>query len=825
MARKRRSRRRQRHTRRTAPPQPAKARKALQDGQYKTAINIYKALLKGEQKAEWIEALAEAYAGRGWELAAKGMFKEAVTIWRNRAQTCNQSLVNGHYLLWLLQAGDIDEALRLYQDHERALGREIQPLRAHLAALALAGKQEILRLLPAEDPVVRDHTAALQALQAYCDGDGAGLKTALGRIAFRSPYRDLSTLLKALLEKTAHPETAQDLLSRIDDRSPFVPLALTVKASICDGEQMLKALAPLDPSDRRFALTLKGWPESQFVFLQELIALQQSSEDRHLLRFLIQQQKILGEDFSRQAAMRFISHHPESSRAYNRSFGMPDPYDRARISALTDDDEPHFGYEDHDAWSEVLYYFKRTFDSEDRQNKLRTALLLRKIAEIQEKDHPEEEELEETLEESLEFDPDDPPTYLRLIRLYRENRRFKEARRIQEQALARYPQDTEVLLAIVETSIASNAYKKAATFARRILTIDPINPKVRKILFDAHLAHARKQIKQAKPALALKELEQAGQWDETQPAKNQIEFILGIMELNHDKPAGIKRLQQTMVQLNHSLKDRFLLLMEAERLQRRPGQILKLLKFPSFKGDPGQVMELAHTLQAQPKEDEEEACNALRHLHQPLKKSARFAYQQQDMDLLCEVFKRYGQPQLRQQYAKVALKHWPKTPLFVYHRLDTQLRLRNKDYRDLEQALDQANETGDMRTAHRINELLKTSFSFGEPAFPESGPGDNIDDEFIKALINEMGAEGFLDILESLNLPDFDTIRENVGDDQLSKLFERIADGEDPIEEARGPFPNPFKKPRKRPRGKPRKSTTKTGAGAKDDDANQLDLF
>ncbi|MEN8131057.1 MAG: tetratricopeptide repeat protein, partial [Pseudomonadota bacterium] len=626
-------------------------------------------------------------------------------------------------------------------------------------------------------------------------------------------------------EKTSRPKTAKDLLRRIDHHSPFAPLALTVKASTCDGEQMLKALAPLDPLDKRFTLTLKGWPESHFVFLQELISLQQSSEDRHLLRFLIRQQRILGSVFSRQAAMRFVSHHPESSRVYDRSFGMPGPFDRARIIALIDDHELHSPHEDYDAWEETLHHFRQTFDSEDRQNKLRTALLLRRIAEILEKSHSEQEELKEVLEESLQFDPDDPPTYLHLIRLYREDRRFKEARRIQDQALARYPQDTEVLLAIVETSIASNAYKKAATFARRILAIDPINPKVRKILFDAHLAHARKQVRQAKPTLALKELEQAVQWDESQAAKNQIELIQGIMELNHDKPAGIKRLQETMEQLKHSLTGRFLLLMEADRLQRRPEPILKLLKFPWFKADPEQVMELTHTLRELPKDDEKGACNTLRQLHKPLKKSARVSYQQQDMGLICEVFKRFEQPLLRQQYAKAALKHWPKSPLFVYHRLDAQHHLRNKDYRDLEQALEQAHETGDMRTAHRIDELLKISFSFGGAPFPGPGPGDNIEDELIRELINELGAEGFLDALESLNLPDFDAIRETVGDKQLSELFERIANGEDPLEETRSPFPNPFKKPRKRPRGKPRKSTTKTGAGAKDDDNNQLDLF
>jgi tetratricopeptide (TPR) repeat protein len=101
------------------------------------------------------------------------------------------------------------------------------------------------------------------------------------------------------------------------------------------------------------------------------------------------------------------------------------------------------------------------------------------------------------LERSLELDPDDRATHLKLIRLHRQGQDLKAARASVETALARFANDPAVLLEAVETALAGNAFKKAVTLAKRLLDLDPINSKVRALIGQAHLSHARKQIRAA----------------------------------------------------------------------------------------------------------------------------------------------------------------------------------------------------------------------------------------------------------------------------------------------------------------------------------------
>jgi len=44
-------------------------------------------------------------------LAAKGMIKSAA-LWRTRAETCQVPLLEGHYVGWLMQTGQTEQALR-----------------------------------------------------------------------------------------------------------------------------------------------------------------------------------------------------------------------------------------------------------------------------------------------------------------------------------------------------------------------------------------------------------------------------------------------------------------------------------------------------------------------------------------------------------------------------------------------------------------------------------------------------------------------------------------------------------------------------------------
>jgi hypothetical protein len=71
-------------------------------------------------------------------------------------------------------------------------------LLGHLAAQALAGVPGIAEALPADDPIIAQMESAREALDAYCAGNEPALSQSLKAISFRSPYRDLVQILKAL---------------------------------------------------------------------------------------------------------------------------------------------------------------------------------------------------------------------------------------------------------------------------------------------------------------------------------------------------------------------------------------------------------------------------------------------------------------------------------------------------------------------------------------------------------------------------------------------------------------------------------------------------
>ena len=61
--------------------------------------------------------------------------------------------------------------------------------------------------------------------------------------------------------------------------------------------------------------------------------------------------------------------------------------------------------------------------------------------------------------------------------------------------------------------MARSAYKKAVGFARRVLTLDPINQPVRQRMIELQLAYARKQMRSGRADLAGKALSQAAEWE------------------------------------------------------------------------------------------------------------------------------------------------------------------------------------------------------------------------------------------------------------------------------------------------------------------------
>jgi len=54
---------------------------------------------------------------------------------------------------------------------------------------------------------------------------------------------------------------------------------------------------------------------------------------------------------------------------------------------------------------------------------------------------------------------------------------LKRARPHLDARLASAPNDTDTLLIAVQTALAGDSHKKAAGFAKRLLELDPINPR------------------------------------------------------------------------------------------------------------------------------------------------------------------------------------------------------------------------------------------------------------------------------------------------------------------------------------------------------------
>ncbi|MGH8625691.1 MAG: hypothetical protein ACREYC_10620 [Gammaproteobacteria bacterium] len=104
-----------------------KAQTELAAGHHREAIARYKDLLKRERRSQWVAELASAYQGRAAALSAKGMVKEALIIWQNRAEFCACPLAEPFYFRLLLHNHQVQEAIALFREHQAWLEQQGYP--------------------------------------------------------------------------------------------------------------------------------------------------------------------------------------------------------------------------------------------------------------------------------------------------------------------------------------------------------------------------------------------------------------------------------------------------------------------------------------------------------------------------------------------------------------------------------------------------------------------------------------------------------------------------------------------------------------------------
>lgn len=809
------------------------ARRDLEAGRFREAIGRFKDLLKQCDAPDWRRGLAEAYAGRAVQLTEKGMLKEARVIWDNRSQLGEVAGPNPAHADLLLRLGQTAAATDLYrQAQPLGDGATLSTLGMKLAAYFLAGDSGIAEGLAPDDPILVHGTAARSALAAYCAGDTDALSASLAGVPFRSPYRDLAQILKALQRLPDQPEAAAALLARVADESAFVGLRRAAELALVPEADLASRLAGAGEATRRFALTLRGWGDERQALWQEAVRV--GSSPQGLLRLMHRYRVSLGDAWVRTQALRLLVADWPRSQAWLQEAGgkRPTPAEKALVAARRTE-QGRDPWRILHAWDEYsghlvadgvsppgcdaavrLALVKRRAD--------RVAMILQSAGASGEANDLDQR-VANLLDESLIHDPDDTDAYLRLLTYYQKVKAPKDARRVLDAALAHWPEDLRVLTAALDLALATNVFKKATGLARRILEIDPINTGARERLVKAHIAHAHKQMRALRTDLARKELAQAADWGGA-AARERIELTAAFVTQLEDRVAGPAALRAQAERLGNGLAATLALAIEATAIGQRLPTMLRLAGLAKAKH--GGREDLL-------------ACLARLHAHLDsggclsrdlgtffdgqLKAAANVALSVQELEGACETLRRCTLDVARLAFAQAALKRWPGTPRFEFHAFEARYRgarwAKDSDLDRVATALTRAQGEGDNRTVHRLEGLLQ---EFDAPFF--SPPG-GFDDEFdpiriaVANLVDSMGLDGLFNMLglDPKLKRQFQEIERELGIDGLVDALRALI-GEKLSGFGPPPLPMPGSKP------KPSKPPKKT-RGSDEDPPDQLDLF
>jgi hypothetical protein len=325
-----------------------------------------------------------------------------------------------------------------------------------------------------------------------------------------------------------------------------------------------------------------------------------------------------------------------------------------------------------------------------------------------------------------------------------------------------------VLEAAMQTALASNAFKKAAGLAQQMLKVDPINTGVRQQLVKAHLQHAAKQIRNRRGDLALKEVSEARNWVARgagqDPLRERLTWIDDVLAMHYvDRDAGRARLQERLQQRGEGLAGRVELMVAIDELALSQSQIAKLLEWkPEKVRDAADLRSIIAHLRQFLDQTERFTKGLSDQLKAMLKGAPWKQFERSELEVACEPLRRMRLHAARQEAARAALKRWPRTPIFEFHLYHSQYadqgHPKPKELERMREALQRAEEAGDMRVANQLRELVRQFLPFGGLPMPNFDPdfdpdldpgwGEGSPDQMAALLTGALGLDQLLDALQ-----------------------------------------------------------------------------
>jgi tetratricopeptide (TPR) repeat protein len=661
---------------RTLPPPAlsARVRASLAEGKFQVAIELAKHLLSRLPGDEAKLLLRQANGGRARQLAAKGMFKEAHVVWENMVKVSGFADDLDLHIAWLLNAGEpVQAACFLGKAGDALAASQLAgPIHAQLAALIVAGRDDVAAALPPTSPLVVHYAALASALVAYDQGDHVAFTALLKQIPFRSPYRDVTYILRGLSEWDSAPDKARESFQRPARHSPWAALGRVLAAVLAGADGRTEVIAQLAKGEQAL------WSEMTGINHRQLRALTEGSHatPADLLSTLLALVPTLGQEESRRLCLDLLPLYPQGLSSVERVFGRLGDFDRQRIMALSAERIKSRSADPFGEWRRVVEILKRDHTREDTP--LRIALVYRHMADLAEgagdffDDDPAS-----YLWQSLEYDPVDRDTYLALIGQHKRDRKSRQE--VVDKALLIFPKDVEFLLLAAEEAMGRNAYKKAVGLAERILAVDPIHVKANNIIVNAGLSHGRKLARMGKHLLAAKEFaaaadrERPGQWS------GMPQILGGIHALAHGEPdAGEALLALGQQRIGHGVQAALVTLVEAEQFSL-PARLQK--RFADGLARAGReaatVVDLLGVIKHLERYGRQELAmeGPWQRLIPYFKRAAELTFTREEIDCLCAYFAERWEYPLLLKYAANAGKQWPQHPRLVYYAIFARQRM------------------------------------------------------------------------------------------------------------------------------------------------------
>ncbi len=722
----------------------AQARQEIAASQYKLAIQRLKLLAKQDGCHDRAQSLfREAYTGRAEQLASQGMLKEAAAIWEV-AIPHGLDPADTRYVGWLAQTNQYSRVFDIYRKLPAESRRPLQP---RLAAVLLSGAaSSLLTALPDEDPLRVGFEPARQLLEAWCAGEeGDQLQERMKNISFRSPYRDLRQALQAWLLLESAPQQALETLERIAPDSPFRPLADQVRLAQLDLSEALPRLTALSPAAQACHLEIRGLSDSGVVnLLRELGKLPHESTAEQLFAFLAKVKPAQLQPHIRHwwrdvikrvfTVAQKTSSKKLANNLLDRAIGEISNLEGFHLDALAGIATEHLPLHlSSVVWEDYRDRLLSKPESGAVTDVNDIALTDRYLAAAQiniylaslwqQKEEGLSSRSLDLLHQSLQYDPSETKIWCTLAEYYLLEGLLSEARGILKEALAHHPDDTSLLELGVRIAVAGESFKKAAGYAKRILEFDPINTRVRLYLQNAHISHARKQIKQKKWHLARKELDEAQLWKGAPVNATIIQVLhtylthqdgqVGKIEDGQQENAKFVTLEQLLADSDlHPAALDFLLRHESLLAGMRELALHKIfpVEDPWKKADKRAVMALQDIAGQLAKLSPETLAAPFLSLRGLLRKAARLPFTIAEGEQLCEFWVQINEAALLLEYARCLQKAWPKKPVFTYYYYyyyQGDFFEKKNAIPSLEKALKMAKSQGDEGLVKRIALLLE----------------------------------------------------------------------------------------------------------------------